>query len=132
MTGPKVKFIHYGSGILPGVFNHLAREHNLKQAQYRLKTIHMDMESYKQAIKAMLSGRPPHMLMTWAGYRARHLIDQGFIAPIDDLWKGEQLDGVFPLAISRNISYGGSKYAIPLSHHIVVMLYNKKVFTKTG
>ncbi len=130
---PKIKFIHYATGVMPDVLNDLADDFNKQQTAFRLKTIHLDMESYKQAIKVMLAGgQPADLLMTWAGYRTQHLVDSGSIEPIEDIWESAKLDERFLSSTSRGMTYNGRKYAVPLTHHIIPMFYNKRIFQENG
>ena len=127
----KIRFIHYATGIMPMIMNLLADSFNAGHDDIRLKTIHMDMERYKQAIKVMMAGgAPADIIMTWAGYRTQFLVDMGVIEAIDGFWEELGLDKVFPESTVKGMTYYGHKYAVPLTHHIVSIFYNKQIFSE--
>ncbi len=125
----KIKYIHHSVGSMATGQNEIVNTFNQSQSRYHLKAIDLELNIYKQAIKLMLvGGQPPDILTSWAGYRTQFLVESGFIEPIDNLWASAKLSKVFPKTTAKAMTYNQKKYAIPLTHHILVFLYNKKIF----
>lgn len=89
----------------------------------------------KPALKArMLGGDPPDSFQVHMG---RELIDTwvvtGYMEPLDDLFKEEGWEKVFPPGVLEIISYNGSYWSVPVNiHRANVLWYNKKVFEANG
>lgn len=122
----KLRLLHYG---LSDSFEQIAADSENNKSGYRLKPVYVDMDQYKQAIRVMLTGgTSPDLIMTWAGHKANYLVETGLIEQIDDIWMSKGFDELFPPVISSSLDHKGSKYALPLTHHVVGMFYNKKLF----
>ena len=89
----------------------------------------------KPALKArMLGGDPPDSFQVHMG---RELIDTwvttGYMEPLDDLFKQEGWETVFPKGVLEIVSYDGHYWSVPVNiHRSNVLWYNKKVFEANG
>lgn len=94
----------------------------------------LDHEAFKTMILTSLDrGNPPELFSYWAGERVRQLVISDRLMPIDDLWSAEDLSASFPAAIIESaVTYNGKKYLLPITQHIVVFFYNKKIFDSMG
>ncbi|MBE0583706.1 MAG: extracellular solute-binding protein, partial [Desulfofustis sp.] len=71
---------------------------------------------------------PPELFTYWAGARTQILVDRGQLEPIDDLWRQAELDRRFPKPIAdAACTYNGKKYLLPITQHLVVFFYNKRL-----
>ncbi len=84
----------------------------------------------KPALKArMLGGDPPDSFQVHMGHE---LIDTwvttGFMEPLDDIYKSEGWDKIFPKGVLDIVSYDGHYWSVPVNiHRANVLWYNKKV-----
>ncbi len=127
-----VVFLHYWSDDFQGVDAMVA---SAKQVDPSLHVLvrPFEHESFKVSIQAMLhSDASPDVFSYWAGQRTQLLVDQGLIAPIDDVWETHQLATRFPPAIQAACTYNGTRYAVPLTQHWTGLFYNKNVFQALG
>jgi multiple sugar transport system substrate-binding protein/raffinose/stachyose/melibiose transport system substrate-binding protein len=91
-------------------------------------------EDFKTGILIQLAGgNPPDMHTNWAGARTAFQVQNGMLAPIDDLWAENDLDSQFGAGmIESAVTYDGAKYLLPFGFHIAPMFYNPKVFAEVG
>ena len=91
-------------------------------------------EDYKTGILIQLAGgNPPDAHTVWAGARTAFQVQNGSLAPIDDMWAANGLDSQFsPGMIESAVTYDGHKYLLPFGFHIAPMWYNPKVFADAG
>ncbi len=78
----------------------------------------------------MLGNDPPDSFQVHMGHE---LIDTwvttGYMEPLDDLFKSEGWDKVFPKGVLDIVSYDGHYWSVPVNiHRANVLWYNKKVF----
>jgi glucose/mannose transport system substrate-binding protein len=78
----------------------------------------------------MLGNDPPDSFQVHMGHE---LIDTwvttGYMEPLDDLYKSEGWDKVFPQGVLDIVSYDGHYWSVPVNiHRANVLWYNKKVF----
>lgn len=93
----------------------------------------MEHESFKSGIKGLLvTGKSPDIFSYWAGAKTQAMIDDGYIASIDDVWNEAGLDAVFPPSIAAMCTYGGKKYALPITQHLIGFFYDAKKFASMG
>jgi glucose/mannose transport system substrate-binding protein len=89
----------------------------------------------KPALKArMLGGDHPDSFQVHMG---RELIDTwvvtGFMEPLDELFKAEGWEQVFPAGVLELLKHEGKYYSVPVNiHRANVLWYNKQVFTENG
>jgi glucose/mannose transport system substrate-binding protein len=89
----------------------------------------------KPALKArMLGGDPPDSFQVHMG---RELIDTwvvtGYMEPLDDLYRSEGWERVFPRGVLELLRYQGSYWSVPVNiHRANVLWYNRKVFQANG
>jgi glucose/mannose transport system substrate-binding protein len=115
------------------------------KAMYELyKKDHPNVEIVNQAVAGaagsdakavlknrMLGGDPPDAFQVHMGHE---LIDgyvaAGQVEPLDDLYKSEGFDKVFPQGVLDIVSSDGHYWSVPVNiHRANVLWYNKKVFT---
>ena len=91
-------------------------------------------EDYKTGILIQLAGgNPPDMHSIWAGARTQFQVDNGMLAPLDEMWAANDLDSQFsPGMIESAATYDGHKYLLPFGYHIAPIFYNPKVFADNG
>ncbi len=69
----------------------------------------------------------------WAGARTAFQVENGMLAPIDEMWAANDLDSQFPQGLIDSAStYDGAKYLMPLGYHYAGMFYNPKTFEAAG
>lgn len=130
-----INFVHFYN--LSGVraTNNLVEViNNAVHPEFVIKANAFEHESFKVAIKAMLStgGVAPDLFTYWAGARVQALVDAGYLAPLDDIWVQTNLDERVGPAISRASTYSGHKYIMPLNRFYVTMFYNAAIFKEHG
>ena len=97
---------------------------------YNVNFVDVGHEDYKTGILIQLAGgNPPDAHSVWAGARAAFQVENGSLAPIDDMWAANDLDSQFPQGlIDSAATYDGHKYLVPLGYHYAGFFYNPKVF----
>ncbi|MFZ5425331.1 MAG: ABC transporter substrate-binding protein [Thermodesulfobacteriota bacterium] len=131
--GTSIQFLHYWTGSLSGGIDNLAQSYNRSNPQIPVSVKGMEHESFKGAILALLAGGgAPDIFSYWAGARVGALVDAGKLENIEDVWRDNGLDGLFTPGIAAACTYGGLKYAIPVTQHYVAFFYNKRVFANLG
>ena len=89
---------------------------------------------FKSVMKSMVAaGEAPDAFQVHAGYEMKPYVDAGFLEPIDDLWRQEGWESVFPPVVRDMVSWGGHYYAVPVNiHRANVLWYNKKILDQYG
>lgn len=130
--GVNISFLHYFSDPLNGGIDEMVKVFNDNQSDYVLKAVPVDHEAFKASIvKDLKSTSPPEVYSYWAGARVNSVLDD--LEPIDDLWKASGMDKTFSTAVTASaVTYNGHQYLVPITQHLVVMFYNKKVFADLG
>src|SRR5689334_12002552 len=86
---------------------------------------------FQEAITSYLQGTPDDIFTWFTGYRLRYFADQGFLAPIDDVY--DQVTGNFSDAIKTSVTGNdGSIYMVPWGNYPWVVMYRKSVFADKG
>jgi glucose/mannose transport system substrate-binding protein len=81
--------------------------------------------------KLKVQKQTPAAFQMFAGYAAQVFFDGGLLAPIDDLWAAEHLDGVIPPVIRDLNKIDGHYYSVPVDvHRTNVVWYNKALLDK--
>jgi glucose/mannose transport system substrate-binding protein len=79
------------------------------------------------------AGNPPDSFQGHAGAELTDYINNGQILPVDDLYKAEGWDNVFPADLLARLTVGGHIYSVPSNiHRANVVWVNNKVLTKAG
>lgn len=126
-------FLHYWSGPFSGGIDAMMDTFSRANPAYRVKAQGFEHESYKVGIRVMLaSGTVPDLFSYWAGARVQHLVDQGYLEPLDDVWEDGKLDAVFPENIAKACTYDGHRCAVPVTQHFVALFYNRELFRAHG
>ena len=91
-------------------------------------------EDYKTGILIQLAGgNPPDAHTVWAGARTAFQVQNGSLAPIDEMWAANDLDSQFSAGmIDSAVTYDGHKYLLPFGFHIAPMWYNPTIFADAG
>jgi len=88
----------------------------------------------KAVMKSLvLAGEAPDAFQLHAGYEGKPYVDGGFLEPINDLWKEEGWEAVFPSVVADMVKFNGNYYAVPVNiHRVNVVWYNKRVLDEHG
>lgn len=126
----QISFFHYFSGNLSGGIDEMVATANSNNPDRTIVASGLDHEAFKSMIHTSLEkGNPPELFSYWAGKRVQQLVDKNQLMPIDDLWENNNLSQTFSPEITKSAAtYNGKKYLLPITQHIVVFFYNKKVF----
>jgi ABC-type glycerol-3-phosphate transport system substrate-binding protein len=91
-------------------------------------------EDYKTGILIQLAGgNPPDVHSVWAGARTAFQVENGSLAPLDEMWAANGLDEAFPAGLIESAAtYEGHRYLVPLGYHYAGMFYNPSVFESAG
>lgn len=123
----KVRFAHYAGNSAGEAINQLVNDYNSKNS-FKIKPLYLDVIPYKNTIKyALLSQSPPELLMSWAGYRTKFLVDNNLILPLEMTGSVAKR---FDKQSIANVTYNNKVYAVPWSQHIIPIIYNKHLFSK--
>lgn len=123
-------FLHYWTGALNGGIDETAEAFNRGNPEFTVRATGFDHEAFKVSINVMLAGgTPPDIFSYWAGAKVESLVNQNYLASIDQVWTQSNLNTVFPPPMAEACTYHGQRYAIPLTQHYVAFFYNKKIFT---
>jgi len=130
----QVYYSHYWSfaGNARSGMDEAVARYNRESRNYELVPSALDHEAFKTAIKAELNaGRPSDIYSYWAGMRTAALA--GKLQPLDELWEKEKLDQRFsPALVKSAATYDGHRYLLPVTQHLVAVIYNKKLFARLG
>jgi multiple sugar transport system substrate-binding protein/raffinose/stachyose/melibiose transport system substrate-binding protein len=101
---------------------------------YSVKFVETGHEDFKTGILIQLAGsNPPDAHNNWAGARTAFQVQNGMLAPIDEMWAANGLDEQFGAGmIESAVTYDGAKYLLPFGFHIAPVFYNPKLFTDNG
>ncbi len=101
---------------------------------YSVNFVDVGHEDYKTGILIQLAGgNPPDSHSVWAGARTAFQVENGMLAPIDEMWAANDLDSQFPQGLIDSAStYDGVKYLMPLGYHYAGFFYNPSVFESAG
>jgi len=129
-----VNFFHYFSGPLRGGIDGMVETVNRNSPDYTVLASGLDHEAFKTMIITSLDGgNPPELFSYWAGERVRQLVSKQQLLPIDAFWEKEKLSDHFsPALVESAVTYDGRKYLLPITQHIVVFFYNKRIFDNQG
>jgi glucose/mannose transport system substrate-binding protein len=88
----------------------------------------------KTVMQGMLAaGMPPDTFQTLSGSELKMYVDGGYIEPVDDIWKAQNLDTNYPAVVGQMVTFDGKKMAIPVSiHRANWLFYNVKLFSELG
>ena len=129
-----INFFHYFSGTLSGGIDEMVAEVNASSDAFTVLATPLNHEAFKTMIPTSFErGNPPELFSYWAGEKVRQLVADNRLQPIDDLWLDQHLAEKFsPAIVDSAISYDAHKYLLPITQHIVVFFYNKRIFDRLG
>ena len=101
---------------------------------YSVNFVDVGHEDFKTGILVQLAGsNPPDAHNNWAGARTAFQVENGMLAPIDEMWAENGLDDQFGAGmIESAVTYDGAKYLLPFGFHIAPVFYNPKLFADNG
>ena len=87
---------------------------------YTVSFVETGHEDFKIGILIQLAGsNPPDAHNVWAGARTAFQVENGMLAPIDEMWAENGLDEQFGAGmIESAVTYDGAKYLLPFGFHI--------------
>jgi glucose/mannose transport system substrate-binding protein len=81
----------------------------------------------------LVGGDPPDGFQLHAGLEVEKYSPEQYLEPLDDLYKSEGWDKVFPKDLLTLLQYKGHYWGVPVNiHRANVLWYNKKVFEDNG
>lgn len=133
----RIMFYHYWDASFENLKNAVGQQadaFNSFHNEVRLVPTPLSHEAYKSNIIAMLEGADlPELFSYWAGARTENLAGNDLLQPLDDLWKTNNLDSIFPQSVSQNAcTYNRRKYMIPLIQCYIGFFYNVSVFKENN
>ena len=87
-------------------------------------------DSYKTKIKSTSAEELPDIFFTWAGAFCGDFATAGKVYCLDDAY-AEYADAL-PDVMTKNATYGGKRYAVPLTMNIVAMFANMDLLKEVG
>ncbi len=128
-----VEMLHYWTGALGGGVQDMVDTFNRENLGSDVSATGFEHESFKGGILSRLSsGKGPDIFSYWAGAKVQALVDAGYLDPLDGLWKNAEVEQCFAPSVAAACVYNGHKYAVPVTQHVVMFFYNKKVFLSLG
>src|SRR6059036_4092301 len=84
----------------------------------------------KTVLLGMLAAKiPPDTFQSLSGAELKQYVDGNYVAPVDDVWKAQNLDANYPAVIGKMTTFKGQHYGIPMNAHRANWLfYSRKVF----
>ncbi len=130
----QISLFHYFSGSLSGGLTDMINTVNSRDPDKQVLAQALDHEAFKSMIHLTLAkGNPPELFTYWAGAKTQELVNQGKLEPLDDLWQAIPLNDQFNSPVTQAAStYNGKKYLLPISQHVVVFFYNKRLLHDQG
>lgn len=91
-------------------------------------------EAKPALVSRMLGGNPPDSFQVHMGHE---LIDTwvvtGYMEPLDDIYREEGWEQVFPPGVLEIVSWDGHYWSVPVNiHRANVLWYNKQIFEENG
>ena len=79
------------------------------------------------------AGAPPDAVFAHGGYSPEELVRAGLLAPVDDVWKAQELEGMIPAVVREMSRQGERYYVVPLGlHRDNVVWYHKPLLARHG
>ncbi len=84
----------------------------------------------KTVLLGLLAAKiPPDTFQSLSGAELKQYVDGNYVAPVDDIWKAQNLNGNYPAVIGKMTTFNGKHYGIPMNAHRANWLfYNTKLF----
>lgn len=93
----------------------------------------LNIDQQKLKLKTQASGRNlPDIFVVNASAQMKPFVDEGLLAPLDDMLEKNNLRQTFQEGILNYYTFNGKTYALPDGNNIGVMYYNKKIFSDLG
>jgi raffinose/stachyose/melibiose transport system substrate-binding protein len=115
------------------LWEHIAREYEAKHPNVRIQLSHMDNQSFKVWLPALLkSSERPNIIHSWGGGVFQELVDAGELKDISAQMRGEWGESLDPKGLAAFTTPQGAVYGAPLKVDPQVVWYNKALFEKAG
>ncbi len=122
------------SGIERRQFDAWVARFNAEHPGLHARIVATAPETYKTELAGRLaSGTDQADLYYWfAGTRMRELAGRGLIAPLDDVWRANDLAQAFSPALTQAVSWRGRPFAVPLNYYQWGFYYRPSTFARAG
>ncbi|CCM78290.1 ABC transporter substrate-binding protein [Rhizobium mesoamericanum] len=132
--GGEVTISHYFTGEL-GLKAFAEQVAKFEEATgIKMKDSPVGHEDFKTDILVRAAGHSlPDVFSYWAGARVAFIVKANSLAPLDDLWAKNNLDGVVSKTIAKSATiYDGKRFLIPFNYHYAGIFFNRKVLADAG
>lgn len=93
----------------------------------------LNIDQQKLKLKTQASGKNlPDIFVVNASAQMKPFVDEGLLAPLDDMLDKNTLRQTFQEGILNYYTFDGKTYALPDGNNIGVMYYNKQIFSDLG
>jgi raffinose/stachyose/melibiose transport system substrate-binding protein len=110
-----------------------AREYEAKHPDVSIQLRHIDNQSFKLWLPALLkSSEPPHIIHSWGGGVFQELVDAGELKDISSQMRGEWEQSLDPKGLAAFTTTDGAVYGVPFKVDLEVVWYSKALFEEAG
>lgn len=103
------------------------------EGTYRVNRTAIDDETYKTKQITQLTGaNAPDVFYSWAGGRAKDIIDAGFAAPLDGYYSQHGWNEELNALGQSQATFDGKKYFVPTMMSSSAVWYQPDIFAKNG
>lgn len=113
-------------------FYNLARAFENEHPDTQITITSYTSEIYKAKFPQLLIANQFDILYWHAGERLFEYIEQGKVAPINDILSTKEMASFFDDVIIDSISFEQRAYALPISYYQIGFYYYKPIFSKLG
>jgi raffinose/stachyose/melibiose transport system substrate-binding protein len=115
------------------LWQQIARDYEAQHANVRIELSHMDNQSFKVWLPALLkSSERPNIIHSWGGGVFQELVEAGQLKDISAQMRGEWEETLDPKGLAAFTTPEGAVYGAPLKVDLQVIWYNKALFEKAG
>ena len=114
--------------------NHVAYEKAIPEIEealgVKIEWEAFENDSYKTKIKSTSAEELPDIFFTWAGAFCGDFATAGKVYCLDEAY--EEFKDALPDVMTKNATYDGKRYAVPLTMNIVAMFANMDLLAEVG
>jgi raffinose/stachyose/melibiose transport system substrate-binding protein len=115
------------------LWHQIARDYEAQHPNVRIQLSHMDNQSFKVWLPALLkSSERPNIIHSWGGGVFQELVEAGQLKDISAQMRGEWEETLDPKGLAAFTTPEGAVYGAPLKVDLQVIWYNKALFEKAG
>jgi raffinose/stachyose/melibiose transport system substrate-binding protein len=115
------------------LWEQIARDYETQHPNVRVQLSHMDNQSFKAWLPALLkSNERPDIIHSWGGGVFQELVDAGELKDISAQMHGEWEETLDPKGLAAFTTPKGAVYGAPFKVDLEVVWYNKALFEKAG